>query len=163
MTTRWDDYAFMDVCLKLARQGAALGEVPVGSIVTYEGHIVGRGYNLREWSQDPTAHAEIIALRAAAKNIGYWRLLNCDLYVTLEPCPMCAGALINSRIRRLIYGCSDLKGGAAGSLYTIPTDQRLNHRVTVTKGVRAEECARLLTHFFKSRRAQKKRFRNKSL
>ena len=159
----------MEIALLLARRASSWGEVPVGAIVVYqhpesgERSVIGRGCNLREVTGDPTAHAEIVALRHAAKTLGHWRLLNCDLYVTLEPCVMCSGAIVNSRIRRVIYGCPDHKAGATRSLYQIPEDERLNHRVVVTEGVLSDRCALLLQRFFQARRAQKKRARHRGL
>jgi len=152
MTRENDDFAFMGVCLDLARQAADQGEVPVGAIVVMDGQIVGRGFNLRETTADPTAHAEVIALRQAAEHVGHWRLIDATLYVTLEPCAMCAGALVNGRVGRLVYGCTDPKAGAVDSLFGIPTDTRLNHRLTVTGDVRASECAEVLRAFFRARR-----------
>jgi tRNA(adenine34) deaminase len=148
----FDDHALMGICLGLARRAGARGEVPVGALVMHEGRIIGRGFNLRETEGDPTAHAEVVAIRQAAQAIGHWRLLNASLYVTLEPCVMCAGALVNARVGRLVYGCSDPKAGAVESLYQVVTDRRLNHRLTVTAGLRAGECAELLRAFFRARR-----------
>lgn len=146
----------MGVALVLARQAGARGEVPVGAIVVHEGRIIGRGYNLREAHADPTAHAEILALRQAAAALGHWRVLDATLYATLEPCAMCAGALVNARIERLVYGCTDPKAGAVDSLYRIADDTRLNHRVEITRGVRADECAEVLRAFFRARRPKKR-------
>ncbi len=151
---RFDDHAYLGICLNLARRAGAQGEVPVGSIVTHRGRIIGRGFNLRERDGDPTAHAEVVAIRQAARHLGHWRLVECTLYVTLEPCTMCAGALVNARVERLVYGCSDPKAGAVESLYEIPTDARLNHRLSVTAGVRAVESAKLLREFFRARRSR---------
>ena len=142
----------MNECITLARRAAAEGEVPVGAIVVLGDEIIGRGHNQREALQDPTAHAEVIAIREAAAHLGYWRVLDTTLYVTLEPCPMCAGALVNARIARLVYGCADPKAGAVESLFRIPNDTRLNHRLEVEGGIRAEECAQLLRDFFRDRR-----------
>ncbi len=128
------------------------GDVPIGAAVVYENRIIARGRNQREQLTDPTAHAEMIALTAAAEHIGSWRLHGCTIYVTLEPCPMCAGALVNARIDRLVYGCCDPKAGACGTLYNIVQDKRLNHRVEIVKGLLADECAFLLTEFFKKKR-----------
>ncbi len=152
----FDDFANMGVCLVLARRAGARGEIPVGATIVHEGRIVGRGWNLRETLADPTAHAEVVAIREAAARIGHWRLVDCTLYVTLEPCAMCAGALVNARVGRLVYGCADPKAGAVESLYEIPTDLRLNHRLSVTPGVRADECAELLRAFFRARRGRGK-------
>src|SRR5687767_11161920 len=138
-----------------AHKALAADEVPIGAVVVHEptGRIVGRGHNRRENDHDPTAHAEIIALREAARETGHWRLLDCVLVVTLEPCPMCAGAAVNARIPRLVYGCDDPKAGAVRTLYRLCEDDRLNHRVIVEEGVLAEECAELLRGFFRAQRA----------
>ncbi len=146
------DHACMGIALVLARRAGSRGEVPVGALVVHGGRIIGRGYNLREAHGDPTAHAEIVALRMAARSIGHWRLLETTLYVTLEPCAMCAGALVNARVGRVVYGCPDPKAGAVHSMFGIPTDRRLNHRLEVTGGVRAAECATVLRDFFRARR-----------
>jgi tRNA(adenine34) deaminase len=146
------DLAFMREALAEARQAALLGEVPIGAVVVSAGRIIGRGHNLRETGGDPTAHAEILALREAASRQRHWRLTGATLYVTLEPCPMCAGALVQARIDRLVFGAFDPKAGAAGSLMNIPRDTRLNHQVEVTTGVMAEECGKILKEFFKERR-----------
>jgi len=148
----FDDHAWMGVCLNLARSAGAQGEVPVGAIVVADQKIIARCFNLRESSGDPCAHAEVLALREAAKYRGHWRLLNTTLYVTLEPCFMCAGALVNARVKRLVFGCLDPKAGAAGSLACVPCDSRLNHRLLIKGGVRADESAKLLRDFFKARR-----------
>jgi tRNA(adenine34) deaminase len=147
-----DEY-FMQEALEVARQCLESEDVPVGAIVVCGGQIIARGWNQREKLQDPTAHAEIIALVAAARALGQWRLENCTVYVTLEPCPMCAGALVLARVKRLVYGAADSKAGACTSLYQIPQDPRLNHRLEVTGGVLAERCAELLREFFRHRRA----------
>lgn len=148
--------AFMDVAIDLAEEAAVQGEVPVGAVVLVEGKIIGRGANQRESSQDPFAHAEIIAMREAAAAVGSWRLENATLYVTLEPCPMCAGAIINARVPTVVYGCDDPKAGAARTLYNLLEDQRLNHRCEVISGVRAEKAASLLSAFFASLRRSNK-------
>ena len=148
------DIDFMGLCLKLAEEAARRGEVPVGAVVVVEGQVVGSGYNLRETTGDPTAHAEIVALREAARTVGHWRVLDSTMYVTLEPCTMCAGALVNARISRLVYGCADPKAGAVESLYAIPTDVRLNHRLEITGGLCAEACAEQLRLFFRLRRGR---------
>ena len=135
-----------------ARKAGGEGEVPIGSVVVFEGRIVGRGRNAREKLRDPTAHAEILALQEAARALGRWRLSGATLYATLEPCPMCAGALVNARIDRLVYAVPDPKAGAAGTLFDVPRDPRLNHRVTVDSGVMALECGALLKEFFRARR-----------
>jgi tRNA(adenine34) deaminase len=138
-----------------ANKALAADEVPIGAVVIHEptGRIIGRGHNRRENDHDPTAHAEILALREAARSLGHWRLLDCVLVVTLEPCPMCAGAAVNARIPKLIYGCSDPKAGAVRTLYRLCEDERLNHRVLIEEGVLAEECAELLRSFFRAQRA----------
>lgn len=147
------DRRFMREAVELARRCLDCDDVPVGALVTHGGRIIGRGYNQREKLQDPTAHAEMIALTAAAAHVGHWRLEDCTMYVTLEPCPMCAGALVLARLPRLVYGASDPKGGACGSLFTITEDPRLNHRVETVSGILAEPCAELLREFFRRRRA----------
>jgi tRNA(adenine34) deaminase len=137
-----------------AQKAAAMDEVPVGCVVVIGGTIVGRGGNRRESAADPTAHAEILAIRQAAQAIGGWRLSGSTLYVTQEPCPMCAGALVNARIERLVFGCDNPKAGAVKTLYQLVEDPRLNHRMTVSGGVLAQECGSLLTEFFKKLRAE---------
>lgn len=147
------DEIFMREALAEAEAAAAAGDVPVGAIVVdAEGHIIARGRNRREQDQDPCAHAEIEALREAARVRGAWRLGGATVYATLEPCPMCAGALVNARIGRLVYGCSDPKAGAVDTLFGIGRDARLNHRFPITSGVLAAECAGLLRAFFAIRR-----------
>ena len=142
----------MAEALAEARLAATEGEVPIGAVVVFEDRIVGRGRNARERLRDPTAHAEIFALREAARTLDRWRLTGAMIFATLEPCPMCAGALVNARIDRLVYAVPDPKAGAAGTLFDIPRDPRLNHRVEVTAGVLADECSALLKVFFRSRR-----------
>lgn len=132
------------------------GDVPIGCVIVYEGQVVAKAYNQREQLHDPTAHAEIIALTQAAEFIGNWRLHGCTIYVTLEPCPMCAGALVLARMDRLVYGCDDPKTGAVRSLYNIVQDERLNHRLEVTAGVLADKCTAQLQEFFKRRREEKR-------
>ena len=142
------DEEWMTVALEEARAAATTGDVPVGAvIVAANGSILGRGRNRRELDRDPTAHAEVVALREAARALGQWRVEG-TLYVTQEPCPMCAGALVNARITRLVYGCPNPKAGAVTSLFSLVTDPRLNHRMEVTAGVLATECAAVLTQFF---------------
>ncbi len=142
-----EDAQWMMIAIDEARAAAAAGDVPVGAVVVADGQIIGRGRNRRELDHDPTAHAEINALREAAKALGMWRV-EATLYVTQEPCPMCAGAIVNARVRRLVFGCTNPKAGAVETLYTIVTDPRLNHRVEVTGGVLASECAAELSQFF---------------
>src|SRR5271166_1392768 len=146
------DHAMMERALDLARQAANLGEVPVGSVIVHDRKIVSQAFNLRETLQDPTAHAERLAITLAGRALGSWRLENCTLYVTLEPCPMCAGAIVQGRITRVVYGATDPKAGACDSLYRLVADPRLNHRAKVTAGVLAEECGALLSEFFQGRR-----------
>ena len=142
-----DDEAWMEIALEEARAAAAVGDVPVGALVVRDGSIIGRGRNRRELDRDPTAHAEIVALRDAAHALGHWRV-EATLFVTQEPCAMCAGAIVNARVARLVYGCANPKAGAVETLYSIVTDSRLNHRAEVRGGVRAEECAQVLSQFF---------------
>ena len=142
----------MEVALEDARAARVGGEVPVGAVAVREGGIVGRGRNRTEDLQDPTAHAEILALREAAAALGSWRLIGVTLYVTLEPCAMCSGACVLGRIDQLVYGAADPKAGMSGSLASIPTDPRLNHRVEVVGGILAAECGALLKDFFRARR-----------
>jgi len=148
-----DDVAYMRVALQEAARAGLMGEVPVGALVVdREGKILARACNLRESESDPTAHAELLALREAARATGAWRLETSTLYVTKEPCPMCAGAIVNARLGRVVFGCPDEKGGAVISLYHLLDDERLNHRVQVTAGVLAEEGRKLLQDFFRARR-----------
>jgi tRNA(adenine34) deaminase len=143
---------WMDEALVEARAAEAHDDVPVGALVVHQGQVISRAHNERELRQDPTAHAEILALRAAASQLGSWRLEDCILYVTLEPCAMCAGAMVLARLPILVYGAADPKAGAVGSLMDIARDERLNHRVHVVSGVRAEECGGMLRRFFHRRR-----------
>ena len=144
---------WMERALEQARLAADHGDVPVGAVVVRAGEVIAAGHNRREADGDPTAHAEILALRQAAARLGSWRLDGCTLYVTLEPCTMCAGALVLARLPELVYAATDPKAGAVGSLYDVPRDERLNHRVAVTSGVLADECGLLLKRFFAARRA----------
>lgn len=144
---------WMDLALGEAARAAALGEVPVGAVLVRDEEVLGRGHNRRESDRDPLGHAELLAIREAAKRLGDWRFVGCSLYVTLEPCAMCAGAAVNSRIERLVFGARDPKAGACGSLWNLVQDPRLNHRVELVEGVRAGECARLLRQFFADLRA----------
>ena len=145
----------MQLALQAAAEAEAQGEVPVGAVVVLNGTVVGVGYNEREGGHDPTAHAELLAIRRAAQALGHWRLCDAEVFVTLEPCPMCAGAMINARIKRVIYGCDDPKAGAVQSLYQLLQDVRFNHRVEVTAGVLADECAARLKAFFAALRAKR--------
>ena len=150
------DQFFMQAALAEADIAESLGEVPIGAVVVHDGQIIGRGHNLRESSQDPTTHAEVIAIRQAAQHLKSWRLIDCTLYVTLEPCVMCMGAIILARIPRLVFGCHDPKVGAAGSLYNFAEDERFNHRVEVKSGVLQQQCSEQLSHFFRQLRDKKK-------
>jgi len=143
---------FMREALREARKAYEIGEVPIGAVVVKDGVIISRAYNLRETTKDPTAHAEVLAIRQAAQALGGWRLTDCDLYVTIEPCLMCGGAIILSRIKRLIIGALDPKSGAILSLYNVANDERLNHRVEVITGILEEECSKLMKDFFKELR-----------
>jgi tRNA(adenine34) deaminase len=151
------DRHWMGYALRLAGKAARLGEVPIGAVVVKNGKIIGRGHNLRELKRDPSAHAEMIALRQAARREGNWRLSGSTLYVTLEPCLMCMGAILLARVERVVFGCHDPKGGAAGSLYDLSCDPRLNHAVLLHSGVRMEECSGILSGFFSELRRTKRR------
>jgi len=143
---------FMRRALALAEEAAAMGEAPVGAVIVHDGAIIAAARNQREELRDPTAHAEMIAITQAAAALNSWRLEGCTLYVTLEPCSMCAGAIVQARIPRLVYGAADPKAGAVRSLYQLATDARLNHRCEVMEGVLAEPCGNILTEFFRQRR-----------
>ena len=142
----------MRLALEEARLAAAEGEVPIGAVVVYDDEVIARGHNRREVDEDPSAHAEFSAMTAAARALGRWRLTGCTVYVTLEPCLMCAGLMVNARIDRCVYGAPDPKGGALGTLYDVSHDERLNHEFEVTPGVLADESAGLLSEFFRARR-----------
>lgn len=148
------DEAFMRLALKEAEAAAEQGEVPVGAIIVVDGQVVSRAGNKRETLGDPTAHAEILALREAAARLDTWRLSQASIYVTVEPCLMCMGALLMARVARLVYGCADAKAGACGSLYDISCDPRLNHRIAVTRGVLADAAQEVLQKFFRQLRGQ---------
>lgn len=150
------DIAFMREALRLAEQAAQAGEVPVGAVVVKDGQIIGRGSNAPISKHDPTAHAEIAALRDAAQHLGNYRLVDCELFVTLEPCVMCVGAMFHARIARVVYGARDLKTGAAGSVLDLFEETRLNHHAKIEGGLLAEECGKVLSEFFALRRAQQK-------
>ena len=147
------DVAMMRLALAEARAALAHDDVPIGAVVVRDGVVIARRHNERELVGDPTAHAEVLTLRDAAAVVGHWRLTDCTLYVTLEPCVMCAGALVNARIGRIVYGATDPKAGGVESLYRICADERLNHRPTTLSGVLAHECSGLLKDFFAARRA----------
>lgn len=150
------DQHFMQRALELAQQAEKLDEIPVGAVVVYQGKIIGEGYNQSILLNDPSAHAEMMAIRQAGKHLNNYRLLDCTLYVTLEPCPMCAGLLVHSRIKRLVYASPDLKTGAAGSAFNLVDSSLLNHQLKVKNGIMAEQCSELLSGFFKRRRNEKK-------
>jgi len=157
-----DHARWMGEALALARKARELGEIPVGAIVVHHGadmepRIIGRGFNRREVDDDPSAHAEIVAMREAGRVLKSWRLLACTLYVTLEPCPMCAGAMVQGRVERVVYGCADPKAGAVDTLYHLCTDVRLNHRLEVVAGVEAAAAAGVLKEFFAARRSERAR------
>ena len=149
----------MRLAMELAAEAGRRGDVPIGAVIVREGKIVGTGFNTREHEHDPTGHAEVVAMREACRLAQRWRLDGATLYVTLEPCPMCAGALVNTRIARLVYGAHDPKAGAVRSLYQLCEDPRLNHRLEVHGGLMADECAQLLKDFFRAARARARRER----
>jgi tRNA(adenine34) deaminase len=146
------DQEYMTLALELARQGGTVGEVPVGAIIIRDGEIIGRGYNAPISLHDPSAHAEIRAMRDAAQQIGNYRLVGCTMYVTLEPCAMCSGAIQHARLARVVYGAADPKTGACGSVIDLMAEKRLNHHTEISGGVMAEECGRILSAFFAERR-----------
>lgn len=152
---------YMRVAIKEARQAQLLGEVPIGAVVVHDGQIIGRGHNMREKFQDVTYHAEMLAIMEACTTLGSWRLEDCDLYVTLEPCIMCSGAIINARIKNVYYGAQDPKAGAVDSLYHLLNDQRLNHQVHVESGILGAECGQMLKDFFRAIRKKRKLARKK--
>ena len=145
---------YMQEALKEANAAAAEGEVPIGAVIVRDGEIISKAHNRTEQAKDPTAHAEILAIREAAARLGGWRLPGCSMYVTIEPCSMCAGAIVWSRIERLYIGAMDPKAGACGSLYNIPCDSRLNHNVEIETGLMGEECSRLMKDFFRKLRTE---------
>lgn len=150
--SRDHDLAFMEVALQEAARAPAIGEIPVGAVLVHHGAVIARAHNLREARQDPTAHAELLVIRQAAERLGSWRLTGSVLYVTLEPCAMCAGAIVLSRIDRLVFAAWDPKAGACGSIFDIPAERRLNHRVAVTGGVLEADSRQLLHTFFRELR-----------
>jgi len=151
------DEKYMQLAIDQAKIAEENGDIPIGAVIVYKNQIIARAYNQREQLRDPTAHAEIIALTQAAAVMESWHLNGCTIYVTLEPCPMCAGALVLSRMDRLVYGCDDPKTGACKSLYNIVQDERLNHRLEVTSGVLQEQCRQQLQEFFSRRREENKK------
>lgn len=150
------DEQYMEIAIEQAKEALKYDEVPIGSIIVYEGEIIGTGYNLRETSQTALSHAELIAIQMTNEKLGSWRLEDCTLYVTLEPCPMCAGAILQSRIKRVVYGAPDPKAGSVHSLMNLLDDTRFNHQVEVIAGVLEKECGELLKEFFKELRSRKK-------
>lgn len=152
---------FMEEALKEAKKADDLDEVPIGAVVVKDGEIIGRGYNLRETDQDPTLHAEMIAMRQAAAKVRSWRLTGCEIYVTIEPCPMCAGAMVQARIDRVIFGARDPKAGCALSLYNLLQDPRFNHRVDIVEGVMEQQCRDIIRTFFRNKRSRKNQASNK--
>ena len=151
-----DNICFMREALAEAEKAAAIGEIPVGAVIVKDGKIVGRGHNLRTVTKSPLDHAEIVAMKNAAEYMNSWRFDGCTVYVTLEPCVMCSGAIVQSRMKRIVYGAKDPRGGGAGSLYDIPSDSRMYHTCEVIKGVLASECSELLISFFRKRRNRDK-------
>ena len=156
MTMTNKDHFYMQEALVEAQKAAALGEVPIGAIIVYQDEIIGRAHNLRETTQNALTHAESMAIQQACKKVGSWRLEEATLYVTLEPCPMCAGAILQSRIPRVVYGARDVKAGCVDSLYRLLNDARFNHECEVTEGILADECGQILTDFFRALREGKK-------
>ncbi|MFD1123996.1 tRNA adenosine(34) deaminase TadA [Lentilactobacillus raoultii] len=150
------DEKFMTAALDEAKKAYLIGEVPIGAVIVKDNQIIGRGHNLREHLHDGVAHAEILAIEEACRYLRSWRLIDCELYVTIEPCLMCSGAIINSRISRVVYGARDPKAGAARSLYQVLEDSRLNHRVTVSEGILQTACSQIMKKFFKAARKRKK-------
>lgn len=157
MVKYMNDEYYMGLAIAEARKAEALGEVPIGAVIVKDGQVVGRGYNLRETAKDPLAHAELIAIKEASETMGGWRLIGATLYVTLEPCPMCAGAIVQARVPRIVYGAMDPKAGCAGSLMNLLQEERFNHQVEMIQGVREEECSELLKNFFRSLRERRKK------
>jgi len=151
-----DDNYFMGLALEEAHKAYDIGEIPIGAVLIMDGQVVASGHNMREIWHDATAHAEMIVIRAACQKLGRWRLTGATLYVTIEPCPMCAGALVMSRIDRLVYGSADYKAGAIESIFNIAQNEALNHNIAVVSGVRADECSEIMRDFFRNRRKQKK-------
>lgn len=156
------DQIYMQMAIEEAKKAEALGEVPIGAIIVRDEKVIARGHNLRETTKNATTHAELSAIQDACLEIDSWRLEETTLYVTLEPCPMCAGAILQSRIPRVVYGARDPKGGAVHSLYELLNDSRFNHECDVTEGVLADECGTILTSFFKAIRERKKRLKKEA-
>ncbi|HPX60495.1 MAG TPA: tRNA adenosine(34) deaminase TadA [Deltaproteobacteria bacterium] len=156
MMQKKDHYYWMQRALSEARKAEDKDEVPIGCVIVRQGRIIGRGHNLRESSQDPSAHAEMLAIRKAARKLGSWRLLDTTLYVTLEPCTMCMGAIILSRIPQVVFGCYDPKGGAAGSVYNLSNNSQLNHSIELIPRIMEQECSEILSSFFSMLRKRKR-------
>ena len=152
-----DDNYYMGLALEEARDAYALGEIPIGAVLVIDSEVIASAHNRRETWHDATAHAELIVIQQACRKLARWRLTGATLYVTIEPCPMCAGALVNSRIDRLVYGSADYKAGAVESIFNVVQNDALNHRLEVTAGVRADECAAVMKEFFRERRRKDKR------
>lgn len=150
-----EDEKFMHLAIVEAKKAEAMGEVPIGAVIVYNGEVIGTGHNRRESTQTTLSHAELIAIDEANKQLNSWRLEDCTIYVTLEPCPMCAGALVQSRMKRVVYGAKDYKAGCVGTLMNLVTEERFNHQIEWTSGVLEEECSSLLTDFFKRLRKKK--------
>ena len=147
---------FMKAALKEAQKAATKDEVPIGAVIVKDDKIIARGHNTRQQTQNAINHAEMIAIQKACKKVGSWRLIDCDIYVTLEPCPMCAGAIINSRLTNVYFGAYDQKAGCTGTLYNLSVDERFNHRANVVGGIMEKECADMLSDFFRQKRAKQK-------
>jgi tRNA(adenine34) deaminase len=156
-----DDAYFMGLALEEAKKAEQLQEVPIGAVIVKNGEVIAKAHNLRETEQRSIAHAEMLAIDEACKKLGTWRLEDTTLYVTLEPCPMCAGAIVLSRIERVVFGASDPKGGCAGTLMNLLQEERFNHQAEIVNGVREDECGKLLTNFFRKIRQKKKEMKNK--
>lgn len=150
------DEEYMELALEQAEAAAALGEIPIGAVLVHDGEVIAKAHNLRETNNDATAHAEILVIREACAKLGRWRLSGCSLYVTVEPCPMCSGGIVNSRIDKVVYGCPDIKAGGAESIFNIITNPNLNHTAEVRSGVCEERCAEVMKRFFQRRRKENK-------
>lgn len=153
---KMDDQVYMHEAINQANKAKEINEVPIGAVIVFKGEVIATGYNVRETSQETLSHAELIAIKKANEKIGSWRLEDCTIYVTLEPCAMCAGAIVQSRIKRVVFGAPDPKAGCAGTLMNLLDDERFNHQVEVTRGVLEKECGTLLTDFFKNLRGKKR-------
>lgn len=151
-----NDEEYMQLAIEQAEQATEMGEIPIGAVLVYDGQVIAAAHNLRETNNDATAHAEMLVIREACAKLGRWRLSGCSLYVTVEPCPMCSGGIVNSRIDKVVYGCPDVKAGGAESIFNIITNPNLNHTATVRSGVCEEACAGVMKAFFKRRRAENK-------